>query len=256
MHDFLIEADYQPLDDGLRKSLERTTRAFSPIINELLVLIRETLESDSLNVLRWALLYAVVLRDLSRSATLLLNDGGHSRAALMLRRVAFEYHTRFRFFLLHPELASTAMNTFQKESQKFAKRVGPDVVTFIYDPNLDDEELRAAAKWKRDFKEICDEVHREKAQEQYAHFYSYPSYLLHGNVMMSMDVLKTDSEPKGVHLDSARPFTNQIAGNLIVFLLDFASDVVRSFEMESRTLVEEIEAEFNKARNRLDIIYR
>src|ERR1700759_1269913 len=130
MHDLLIEANYQPLDDGLRKSLERTTVGLGAILRELLVLLKEKPdESHDLALLRWAMLYVVMLRDVSRSAALLLNDGSHSRAAIMLRRVAFEYYTRFRFFRMHPEHASTAMGEFKELSEKFSKRV-PGQVTF------------------------------------------------------------------------------------------------------------------------------
>ena len=68
MHDALIKAEYEPLDDGLREILEQTASAFTPMLNELLALLgTESLESDRLNLLRWAIMYTVVLRDLSRS---------------------------------------------------------------------------------------------------------------------------------------------------------------------------------------------
>jgi hypothetical protein len=256
MHDTPIELEHEPLDEGLLRSLERTSQAFSSLVAELLVFIKEAKdEPDAVNVLRWALMYAVVLRDLSRSSLLLLSDGGHSRAALILRRAAFEYRTRFRYFLMHPELASTAMHTFEKESKKFAERVGPNQVTFVYDPNIDEEQLKTAQKWKLDFKTICDEVCGEKADELYGHFYSYPSFLLHGSVLVSMDVLKSDGDPQGVYLTSARPFTNQIAGNLLVFLLEFAGDVVQTFDLQSRAHIDELVVEFNGARDRLGVVY-
>lgn len=253
MRDLLIEADYEPLDAGLRQSLERTTLALDDVLEELLLLLsNDQVVPEGLNLLRWAIMYIVVLRDLSKSALLLLNDGGHSRAVIMLRRVAFEYHIRFRFFLMHPDHASTAMGEFEDISAKFAQRV-PGQITFIQDPNFDRERFDDASKPYRHFETICKEVHGENAQRFYAHFYAYPSFLLHGNVMMSMDVLKGD-EPQAVHLDSARPFTNEIAGNLIVFLLDLAGDVVRTFEMKTRQLVDDIGAEFNERRRALDIL--
>jgi hypothetical protein len=255
MRDVLIEANHQPLDEALKCSLERTSAAFASLLKELLVILnRDTVEPEGLNLLRWAVLYVVVLRDVSRSAALLLNDGRHSRAALMLRRVVFEYHTRFRFLRMHPEHASTAMDEFQERSERFAKRIGSEDVTFVYDANFDRERFEEADKPYRNFEAICNAVYGQKAQEYYARFYSYPSSLLHGDVMMSMDVLKLEGDRWEIHLDSGRPFTNEIAGNLIVFLLDFAGDVVRTFEMENRALVDDIGVEFNERRKTIGLL--
>ena len=41
MHDILVEADYEPLDDAFKGLLERTTHALLEIANELVVLIKE-----------------------------------------------------------------------------------------------------------------------------------------------------------------------------------------------------------------------
>ena len=165
----------------------------------------------------------------------------------MLRRVAFEYFTRFRFLAMKPEHATTAMGQFEEESEKFADRV-PGQVTFIQDPGFDRARFEDAPKPYRNFKTICDEVHGERGPECYAHFYAYPSFLLHGNAMMSMDVVKSDGDQQKVHLTSPRPFTNQIAENLVTFLLEFARDLVRTFDMENRALREEIAVRFNERR--------
>lgn len=254
MHDIVLQAEYEPLDDGLEHILEQTTGAFTSILNELLALVeRDNVESHRVNLLRWAIMYAVVLRDLSRSATLLLRDGSHTRAALMLRRVAFEYFTRFRFFQMYPENATTAMGEFETQSARFASRV-PGQVTFIQDPKFDYEHFEDAPKPYQNFKAICDAVHGEHAPECYAHFYSYPSFLLHGGVMLSMDVLKFDGDQQGIHLDSPRPFTNQIVGNLIVFLLEFAGDVVGTFDMATQSVREELAVRFNERRRTLHLL--
>ena len=210
----------------------------------------EAPESDRVSLLRWALMYAVVLRELSSSATLLLKDGSNSRAALMLRRVAFEYFTRFRFYMTHPEHATTAIGEFEAESERFAKRV-PGQVTFIQDPDFDYERFEDAEKPYRQFKTVCDEVFGKEAAEFYAHHYAYPSFLLHGNVMVSMDVLKSDTEQQSVHLGSPRAFTNRIASNLIAFLLEFEGDVVSTFDMRCLRLRNEIAVRFKQRRQAL-----
>lgn len=256
-HDALVSVEYRPLDGGLKETLERVPPAFILLLNELLVCIGEDQqESDGLNLMRWAVLYATVLRDLSRSAIVLLNDGSHSRAAIMLRRVSFEYFTRFQFMHMHPEHATTAMGDFRKKSEVFEKRVGSDQVTFTQDPNFDLDRYQANSKAFPNFEGICNEVHGERGQAYYALFFSYPSALLHGDAMMSMDVLKTDTGKQRVYLDSARPYTNEIAGNFIAFTLGLALDAALAFSLESRKLLEEIMEEFNERRIALSLLDR
>ncbi len=254
MSDVLIQSEHEPLDDELKRFFERTADVLASIRDEVLRLIRETPEdAENKNLMRWAIMYAVVLRDIGRSAANLLSDGSHSRAALMLRRAMFEYRTRFRLFVIDPSQASTAMDEFHDLGRKFERRV-PGQVTFIRDPNFKQDRYDAARRKYPNFSAICDAVYGGDAPEYYAHFYSYPGSLLHGDAMLSMDILKVDGDQEGVHVNSARPFTNQIGGNMLVFLLDFSGDVCRSLDLPSRRVVEVIGKEFNDRRRAIGLL--
>lgn len=251
LHESLIELEHEPLDDDLRAFLDRIPPIFESILNELLAILEkdDSDDEDGLNLLRWALMYVVALRDVSRSATLLLEDGSHNRTVVMLRRVAFEYRTRFRYYWTRPGHATTAMELFRRESLLFEKRIGSDMVMFVQDPNFDEERHAVASKgYPRDFAAMCDLVYGTEAQHYYASFYSYPSSLLHGHALMSMDVFQTATEPQGVYLNTPYTSTDKLAGNLIVFLMDFAGDVATAFKMTVRDSVVKFGEEFNEVR--------
>src|SRR5665213_3638144 len=134
---------------------------------------------DALTLWRWAMFYVVVLEDVADSADRLLVDGKHSRAALMLRRAAFEYHTRFRFYWRHPEHGKTAMDEYIPKMELFADRIGPDDITLMPDPNFDRDAYDAAKKPHKRFDLVCEDVYgADRWAERYARFYSYPSALL------------------------------------------------------------------------------
>jgi hypothetical protein len=252
MTDVFVTAKYERLDGGLKRSLRRATELLGSIRTQLALAVPEQDESR-LNLWRWGMLYAVILRDISRSADRLLVDGKHSRAVTVLRRIAFEYYTRFHYLAKHQEYAKTAMDDYNAKMKQFQKRVGRQNITLVPDPHFDEAAHKTAEKPYNKFYAVCSDVYGDSCDERYARFYSYPSALLHGDATMSIDVLELVDNRWQVHLDSHRAFTNEIAGNLIVFFLDFASDVCTLFDLKGLSDVRNAGVEFNRVRKRLGI---
>lgn len=252
MTDTFVHAKYQKLDKGLSRSLRQTLQALTSVRRELAASCLES-EADR-NLWRWAIIYTIVLNDVASSARRLLIDGKHSRAAIILRRIAFEYRTRFHYYWTHADECKTAMDEFTRKAELFASRLGPEDIKLILDADYDDAAFRAAPKRYKKFETVCDDVRGKSGPDFYARFYSYPSALLHGDATASMDVLEIiEGDKWRVHLDSRRPFTNEIAGNLTVFLLDFTIDVSTAFQLSTLADLKAVGAEFNSVRGRLGI---
>jgi len=252
MPNVFVSAEYTRLDKGLKRSLRQIIEIYGAIRQELAE--RVPASKEALLLWRWAMFYVVVMEDVGNSADRLLVDGKRSRAALMLQRAAFEYYTRFHYYWSHPEHAKTAMDDYNPKMELFADRIGPDDITLIGDPNFDRAAHDAAKKPHKHFDQVCRDVYgADKWAEQYARFYSYPSALLHGDATMSMDVLELTDGRWFLHLDSRRPFTNEMGGNLIVSLLDLAGDVCHAFDLALLPRLKAIGADFNAARRRLGI---
>jgi hypothetical protein len=203
----------------------------------------------------WAMIYAVIMQDLAETALTLLRDGKHSRAVIMLRRSALEYRTRFTFYRKHPSQAKLAIMEYNEEAEKFAERLGPDDITVFPDPKFDAKAFKKARKTYRDFYYVTTDVFGKKhAPYIYASFYQYPSFLLHGAATASMDVIgEVDSETWQVHRRSRRPYTNELASNLIVFLLDMAVDIAREFRLAVIRELEALGKDFNQTEHRLKV---
>jgi hypothetical protein len=252
MGDVFAPTSYRRLDEGLLRSMERTAQAYGTLVQEVVFFSAEDEDAQCLRT--WAIVYSVVMEDLAVSAQALLAEGKYSRAAIMLRRVAFEYRTRFHYYRLRPNQAKLAMDEYNPEAEKFASRLGPGDIAVLPDPQFDRGAFDDARKPYKNFYDVVQVVYKELGPYLYANFYQYPSFLLHGAATASMDVMEgDDSTSWRIHRKSRRAFTDEIAANLLVLLLDSAVDVCQAFDLNAVNEFKDIGHEFNAVRERLGI---
>ncbi|HEX5274711.1 MAG TPA: hypothetical protein VFW34_05490 [Candidatus Rubrimentiphilum sp.] len=189
----------------------------------------------------WALGYIVILCDVCSSLKTLLTSGEHNRSILILRRVAFEYFVRFRFYCDDRSQAKVALDHATPEWKRFAARLWDEEVAIIEDPRFDEALHKSADSTHKEFWRIMNQVFSpEDAKRFYARFYMHPSWLAHGASAGMIDVLGVDDGRGVVHFTSKRK-TDEIGFNAFVFLATFADDVAvtmkASEEAETKALL-------------------
>ena len=196
---------------------------------------------------RWSFFFLVLAYDLADSA-LVLSDGRHNRALLILRRVMFEHMTRLKFYRKRPEIARAHLDDFTPRARLFQRRLGDDGYQIIPDPAFD-EALHDPQKKFRNFEIVLNKVFPEKADELYAQFYQYPSALIHGDAFASSDIIEMQADGKWkVHGSSRRTKTNETLYNYVAFFISLLEDAFAQLNVGSEAVA--------KLRERQDAVRR
>lgn len=224
-------------DGGLLELLADTISA----TNDILVGFkgRPIPDGDLGHLWRWAFIYLVLAADLGSSALELAN-GQNNRALLILRRCMFEHMVRFRFYRSRPEIARGRLFDFTKDIEKFQKRLGDEAFHVISDPTADHSTHKPDGM---NFEQILRAVFPKNCDRLYAQFYSFPSALMHGTAMASVDIIEDTGDGQfRIHAVSRRGDTaRDILFNYVSFyraLLEDASDVLNLDSAAIRALRE------------------
>lgn len=206
----------EPSDSRLRELLADVADEAKEIIYDLRGVTAPA--GDDGYVWRWAFFYVVLAYDLADSV-LVLSDGSHNRALLILRRVMFEYMIRLKFFRKRPDVARAHLDDFTPRARLFERRLAETGFQIIPDPSFQ-EALHDPQKRYRSFEAVLDEVFPENADDLYAQFYQFPSALIHGDALASIDILEMrDDSSFTVHGMSRRYKTNEILYNYVAFFI-------------------------------------
>jgi len=176
---------------------------------------------------RWAFFYLILATDLGNSALALAN--GHDRTLLILRRIMFEHMVRLRFYRAHPVIARAHLDDFTPRAQLFWQRLGEDASKLILDPAFD-EQNHDPAKRYRHFDQVLAAVFPKRSDDLYATYYTYPSALIHGDALASMDILEL--KPGGawtVHVTSRRDNTDETLYNYVALFINLFIEATSQF---------------------------
>lgn len=175
---------------------------------------------------RWAYLYLVLAADLGDSA-LVLADGSHNRALLILRRAMFEHMARFRYYRQHPDVARAHLDNFEPRAKLFQKEIDDPGLTLVLDPAFDESKHNQK---RLGFDVIVKALFPGKSDDWYRRFYTYPSSLIHGDALVAMDMLEQNPDATfTVHATSRRQNTNEILYNYTAFFINLLLNATQQF---------------------------
>jgi hypothetical protein len=209
-------------DGGLRELLSDTIDATNQVLQSLAGV---AIGNDDAGYLwKWAFFYLVLAADLADSA-LALADGAHNRALLILRRVMFEHMVRFRYYRQHPDVARAHLDDYEPRTKLFQSQIDDPGLKLILDPAFDPKKHD---RKRRGFDGILKAVFPKKSNDWYRRFYAYPSSLMHGDALISMDILEV--RPDGtftVHGASRRQNTEEILCNYVAMFVGLLVDATQ-----------------------------
>jgi hypothetical protein len=186
-------------------------------------------------VWRWSFIYLVLTADLGDSV-LALSDGRHNRAMLILRRAMFEHMIRLKFYRKNPSIARAHLEDFERLAKRFQRRLDDDGFQLVLDAAFN---AAAHDPQHYSFEQILRDLNPELVSDAYARFYTYPSALLHGDALASMDVLERRGDGSWrVHGISRRHDTDRdILYNYVVFFIALLQDAMEHFGVNLERLV-------------------
>lgn len=205
---------------------------------------------------RWCVMLAALMHDISTSASsLAFHD--YRRALLIMRRLVFEYLIRFEFYRRHPDAAEQHMLDYFPRADLFFRRLddpGADrrFVEMVRQTSQA-QTKRPRERWDR-FDQMLAAVIPSKAEEWYARYYMFPSALIHGEALCSVDLLEQLPDKSiRLHVESRQTQLNEIVFNLVWFVLRFEKTTVKIFSLKSGDRVDALDVRLNDLAPKLGI---
>jgi hypothetical protein len=132
-------------------------------------------------------------------------SGNRPPRTRLLRRALFEHLTRLKYYRKHPNVARAHLEDFDRLAKLFHKRLDDDAFELLLDSTFN---APAHDRQARSFEEMVRDVFPSVADDFCARFYSYPSAILHGDSLVSSDVLElVRGATSRLHLTSRRQNT-------------------------------------------------
>jgi hypothetical protein len=243
------------LDARLYNLLEDTNEVLSDVCQEVSVFKPQPGCEEML--WRWCLMLGVLMHDISTSAaSLAFHD--YRRALLIMRRLVFEYCIRYEFYRRHPDVAEQHILDYFPRADLFFRRLNDPATNTQFRAMIEQatqsQVKRSRNRWDQ-FEHMLADVMPQKADEWYAAYYMFPSALIHGEALSSLDLLEQlDDGSIKLHTESRRTQLNEIVFNLIWFVLRFEKSTVQAFHLRSAPRVDELDGRLNALAPPLGIV--